>query len=234
MTARHSSTDSERAHDMAPQYSSAGGEQTCEATLLLEAATMDAGEQVLEAPLPQGDMAERTPKVLPQGSLTEGMTGRDRDVPQREGTMAHEHELKTLQRGPPIKRGHIALSRSAVGTSACRLTRGDLTGHRPSWPSRERTSKCIQPLRETPLKGRPTTLEARGTYQPKKAPPWRERGPSRPEKRAWRASLLAQEDTPGRQKSESARRHHQWNWPHTFFFACTTSNRPFRGRVVEF
>jgi hypothetical protein len=80
-TAPHKSLiDGERTCDMAPQYSSAGSKRTCEAALLLEAATMDAAKQVLEALLPQGDMAERTPKALPEGSLTEGMMGRDRDA----------------------------------------------------------------------------------------------------------------------------------------------------------
>jgi hypothetical protein len=183
---------------------------------------MDAAERVLEAPLPQGDMAERTPKALPQRSLTEGMTGRDRDAPQREGTTAHEHELKTPRQGPPIERGHIALSRGAVGASACRPTRGDLTGHRPSWPSRVGASERTWPLGEAALEAAPKTpLEVRGTCQPKKAPPWRERDqPKRPfgasKTNAPRASLLAQEDTPGRPKIRVSAAAPPTNRPLTF------------------
>ena len=146
---------------------------------------MDAGERVLEAPLPQGDMAERTPKALPQGSLTEGMAGRDRDAPLRESTTAREHELETPRRGLPIKRGHAALPRQegVVGTQECQPTREHPTeGARgPDRPSRVGATERTRPLQETPLEGELTALEARGTCQPKKAPPWRERDqPKRP------------------------------------------------------
>jgi hypothetical protein len=69
-----------------------------------------------------------------------------------------------------------------VGALACRPTRGDLTGHRPSWPPRVGMSERTRPLGEAALEAAPKTpLEARGTCQPKKAPPWRERyQPRRP------------------------------------------------------
>jgi hypothetical protein len=230
---RKSLIDGEHACNMAPQYSSAGGERMLEA-LLLKAATMDTGERVLEAPLPQGDMAERTPEALPQGSLTEGMAGCDHDAPLQESTTVHEHELETPLQGLPIERGHATLPRQegVGGTPECRPTRGHLTGgaRGPDRPSR--------------VVSAPGRCERR-CWRARQKPPWRQgalasprrRHPGgrdtsrggllRPEEWARRALLLAQEDTPGRPKIRVSAAAPPTNRPLTFFFACTTSNRPF-------
>jgi hypothetical protein len=134
-------------------------------------------ERVLEAPLPQGDMAEHTPKVLSQGSLTEGMVGCDCDMLPQEGTTACEHELKMPLRGVPIECRHTVLPRQegVGGTPECRPTRGHPTegAHGPNRPSRVGASKRTWLLGEAMLEATPkTALEARGTCQPKRKPPW--------------------------------------------------------------
>jgi hypothetical protein len=44
--------------------------------------------------------------------------------------------------------------------------------HGPGRPLREGASECTWLLRDVPLEGTPTTLEARGTCQPKRKLPW--------------------------------------------------------------
>jgi len=62
----------------------------------------------------------------------------EHNTPPREGTTAHEHELKMPLQEAPIE---------------CR----------PDWLSRESTSRHTWPLQEVLLEGMPTTLEVRGT-----------------------------------------------------------------------
>ena len=52
------------------------------------------------------------------------------------------------------------------------LLRGAPIKHGPDWLSTEHVTECTQPLRDVPLEGVLTTLEARGTCQPKKKLPW--------------------------------------------------------------
>ena len=164
---------------MAPRHEMAEGRRTVKA--LPQDAPMDGARTHNTAP--QDESTERTPEALPQSTPTEGMAGCD--TSRREGTTAHEHELETPRRGLPIKRGHFALPRQegVVDTPECRPTRGHpIEGARgPDRPSRVGATERTRPLQETPLEGELTALEARGTCQPKKAPPWRERDqPKRP------------------------------------------------------
>src|SRR6266850_5914514 len=56
------------------------------------------------------------------------------------------------------------------------LLQGAPIEHRPDWLSTECATEHTWPLRDVPLEGTPTTLEARGTCQPKKKLPWEEIG----------------------------------------------------------
>jgi hypothetical protein len=183
----------------APRHEMAEGRRAVEAPP--QDAPMDGARTHNTAP--QDESTERTPEALPQSTPTEGMAGCD--TSRREGTTAHEHELETPRRGLPIKRRHAALPRQegVVGTQECQPTREHPTeGARgPDRPSRVGATERTRPLRDAPLEGAPKTpLEARGTCQPKKAPPWKGRHqPRRPfgasKTNAPGALLLAQEDT---------------------------------------
>jgi len=169
--------------------------------------------------------------VLPQCTPTEGRAGNGHDMPPQEGTTAREHELEMLLRGPPIEHGHATLphQKGVVGTSECRPTQEHPRegAHGPDWPSTEGATERTWLLREVPLEGALTTLEARGTCQPKRKLPWKAIPKPRRPFEARRASVVGKVDCPTRRhlatrKFKSVQQHQQKNWPNTFTHVCTT------------
>jgi len=98
----------------------------------------------------------------------------------------------------------------------------------PDWPLREGTTERTWPLQEVLLEGAPTTLEARGTCQPKKKPPWKAIPKLRRPFGAGKMSAVGTVACLARRhlavrKFKSVRwPHQQKNWPNTFTHVCTT------------